>query len=286
MVRRTRKRKVRTRKQKGGGSKTVIFTNTNNAGFGSVLGFMLQAYVYAKKNSYPFVVKEGNWNYTHKKGWHDYFESFPAYNPKIVYPNEENYAHMKTQALPHYTYKEYSNAIKELYKPNQSIRNAADAFIKTIGGPYKSIYIRRGDKTSGIFKEMTAIEPETLIRNTGIKDGNVYVMSDDYSVVDEIKNLLPNCKIFTLVDPKNTGYSAERNRAESPEVKKKNAEELFTSMEVFHRGEKGWADNRSNLGRILKLRGQERVALYPVDYNIPPDRIVRLPHEEFKGDPV
>ena len=57
-------------------------------------------------------------------------------------------------------------------------------------------------------------------------------------------------------------------------------------MEVFHRGEKGWADNRSNLGRILKLRGQERVALYPVDYNIPPDRIVRLPHEEFKGDPV
>jgi glycerophosphoryl diester phosphodiesterase len=177
-------------------------------------------------------------------------------------------------------------AIKELYKPNESIRNAADDYIKTIGGPYKSIYIRRGDKTSGISKEMNAIEPETLIQNTGIKDGNVFVMSDDYNAVDEIKTLLPNCKIFTLTDPKKTGHSAERNRMETADIKKKNAEELFTSMEVFHRGEKGWADNRSNLGRILKLRGQERVALYPVDYNIPADKIVRLPHEELKGDPV
>jgi len=285
MVRQTKKRRLRTRKQKPS-SKTVIFTNTNNAGFGSVLGFMLQAYVYAKKNSYPFIIKEKNWNYTYEKGWHDYFESLQAYNPRLVYPNQQNFQHDQTNQLPNYTYKDYTDAMKEVYRPNEDICNAANEFIEKIGGPYYSIYVRRGDKTSGKLKEMDAINLESLIKKTGIKDGNVFVMSDDYSVVDEIKELLPNCNIFTLTDSRNSGYLAERNRAESKGVKKRNAEELFTSMEVFHLGEKGWADNRSNLGRILKLRGQEKVALYPVNYSIPPGRIVRLPYEELKGDPV
>jgi hypothetical protein len=286
MLKQTKKRRLRTRKQKSSSSKSVIFTNTNNAGFGSVLGFMLQAYVYAKKNSYPFIVKEKNWNYTYEKGWHDYFESLYAYNPRIVYPNQENYQHAQMGQVPNYTYKDYTDAMKELYRPNEYIRNAANEFIEKIGGPYNSIFIRRGDKISGKSKEMDAVNVESLIKKTGIKDGNVFVMSDDYSVVDEIKELLPNCTIFTLIDSRNSGYLAERNRNDTADIKKKNADELFTSMEVFHRGEKGWADNRSNLGRILKVRGEDKVILYPVNYRIRPDRIVSLSRQELTGDPV
>jgi len=160
----------------------------------------------------------------------------------------------------------------------------AQSFIDGMGGPYVSIYVRRGDKVNGTSKEMDAIDVGSLIRDTGIQEGNVFVMTDDYSVVEEVKKLLPACKIFTMTEPVSRGAEADVLRKNAPDKRKKHAEELLSSMEVFNRGEKGWADNRSNVGRILKLRGLDKIVLYPAtdtNKNMSLDREVEPPWKPF-----
>ena len=102
-------------------------------------------------------------------------------------------------------------------------------------------------------------------------------MSDDYAVIEEMKKLLPSAKIFTLTDQEDRGFSIHRIQAEGAEVRKKEAEELFISIEIFHGGEKAWSDNRSNLGRFLKLRDLSKVVLYPQVDEIPLDKVIHPP---------
>lgn len=274
--RRTRRkrstRRLRTRNQRGGNKKIVVFTLTHGAGFGSVFGYLLEAYIYAKTTSYEFRVKNDNWQYGPEKGWHDFFTTLDAYNPAEK-RDEENYKHASGTS-GNYTVKQYSEAIQEVYKPKKEIIDKAEEFKRRIGGSYVSLFIRRGDKTSGAEKEMEPADLPTLVKQSGLKDGNIFVMSDEYAVIEEIKKLLPSAKIFTLTDQEDKGFSIHKIQNEGAEVRKKEAEELFISMEIFHGGEKGWADNRSNLGRFLKLRDLDKVVLYPQVGELPLEKVI------------
>jgi hypothetical protein len=238
----------------------------------------LQAYIYAKKGGHEFRVKNENWQYGPEKGWHDFFTTLKAYNPDEKM-QEENFKHAQGPS-DKYTLGEYHEAIKEIYRPKKEILDAAEEFKKKIGGSYVSLYVRRGDKTSGGGKEMDAADLPKLVKGMGIKEGNLFVMSDDYAVVEEVRGLLPGVKIFTLTEPGARGFSIHRIQSAGVEVRKKEAAELFTSVEIFHGGEKGWADNRSNLGRFLKMRDLEKVVLYPGEVNIPLNKIVH-PSTEY-----
>lgn len=279
-----RKSRRRHRRQRGGGGNAVVFSLTNNAGFGSVLGFLVQSYIYAKEKGYKFVVKDDGWQYTYKKGWHDYFKSLEDYDPSASYGHQENYKHASVDGIPKYSLGRFNEAMKEIFILNDDLMARAQTFIDAIGGPYVSIYVRRGDKINGPFKEMDAMDIRTLIDGTGIKDGNVFVMTDDYGVVEELKKLLPACKIFTMTEGASRGADADALRNNAPDQRKKHAEELFTSIEVFNRCEKGWADNRSNVGRVLKMRAPDKIILYPFSdssKNIPMDKVVDPPNTPF-----
>jgi hypothetical protein len=239
---------------------------------------MLQAYIYAKKSGYAFRVKNENWQYGPEKGWHDFFTTLEAYNPAEKM-EEENFKHA-AGPRDKYTLGEYHEAIKEVYKPKKEILEAAEEFKKEIGGSYKSIFVRRGDKTSGVGKEMDAADLSSLTKDMGITDGNLFVMSDDYTVVEEIKGLLPGVKVFTFTDSGARGFSIHRIQSASAEVRRKEAAELFTSMEIFHGGERGWADNRSNLGRFLKMRDLEKVVLYPPEGELSLEKVMH-PSTDF-----
>jgi len=275
MVRKiTRKntRRRRTRRQKGGNKKIVVFTLTHGAGFGSVFGYLLEAYIYAKSTGNEFRVKNENWQYGPENGWHDFFTTLKPYDPAEK-ANEENYKHSKSTP-GNYTVRQYNEAIQEVYKPKKEIIDKAEEFKKSIGGSYVSVHVRRGDKTSGAGKEIEPADLPTLVKEWGLKDGNIFVMSDEYAVVEEIKKLLPLAKIVSLTDEGDRGFSIHRIQKEGAEVRKKEAEKLFTSMEIFHGGEKGWADNHSNLGRFLKLRDLDKVVLYPQVGEIPLDKVI------------
>jgi hypothetical protein len=143
-----------------------------------------------------------------------------------------------------------------------------------MNGPYVSIYVRRGDKVEGKYNEMEAADLDKVIASTGIKSGNVFVMTDDYSVVEEIRVLLPDCKVSTLTPSDTRGSFHEYMKNNTVEEQRQHGEELFTSLEVFRHGVQGWADGRSNMGRLLKLQDPAKVTLYPSDVTSP-DSIIR-----------
>jgi hypothetical protein len=279
MAPKTKRKRRYTRKQKGGNKKTVVFTITQKAGFGSGFAFLLEAYIYAKKHGYDFKIKNNNWQYGSEKGWHTFFNSLDAYNSSKLYEGQENYEHSKSPNGK-YTFKDYHDALINVYKPNELILNKAKEFIKTIGGNYVAIYIRRGDKTFGSIKEMNAISIPDICKDLKINNTNVFVMTDDYFAVEEVKNSLPNCKIFTMTQIESKGsYENELQNAE-PTLKIKQGEKLFTEIEVFHNAEKGWVDVRSNIGRFLKMRDPDKMHLYPVDTVIRLDKVI-APYDSF-----
>ena len=264
----------RRRFEAGGRKNAVVFTNNASAGFGSVFFFMIQAYIYAKKNGSDFRIKHDGWVYTYDKGWHDYFDSLDDYDPAVKYDEVKETSHLRNYDIPDYTFQEYSDAIQEVVKPNRRIQDLAKRTINSMNGPYVSIYVRRGDKVEGKHSEMEAADLDKVIASTGIKRGNVFVMTDDYSAVEEIRRLLPDCKVSTLTPSDTRGIFHDNMRNNTAEEHRQHGEELFTSLEIFRHGTRGWADGRSNMGRLLKLLDPAKVTLYPSDVNSP-DSIIQ-----------
>jgi len=262
--RRRSKRSTRRikRKQRGGNSGPIIFTLTNSAGFGSVAHFLTQAFIEAKKNKKEFFIENGGWQYGN---WNDYFKSLQSLDPSKD-KDARRYRH--GNQIQNATMQDHVDAVKEIFVLNDDLMKTAEEFKASIGGPYKAIYVRRGDKTSGEGKEMSAIDLPSMIKSTDISGGdNLFVMTDDYTVVDELKGLLPGVKVFSMTPPENKGSSIHILQKIDPESMKKHANELFASMQVFMGATKGWAENRSNLGRFLKLAAPSTTVLYQDNAN-------------------
>jgi hypothetical protein len=263
---RRRTKRARRRQRGSGSNDAVVFCLDDGAGFGSVFNFLCKAYINAKDWGQHFFVKsEPSWRYTYKDGWHDYFKSLTEYDPSKTYDNlsESRWMHMGAgmDSLP---MEKYTQCIKEIFVLNDDIQQRVEEFIKGIGGPYKSIYVRRGDKTSGEFKENNPTPVADVLKISDITAGDkVFIQTDDYEVVEELKALLPSENIFTLTPPTSDGSKP----GDTPEKKKEHTEELLISCMVFVRAMRGWTDNRSNIGRIHKMYSPDSIVLYPVESN-------------------
>jgi hypothetical protein len=250
-----------TRKQRGGSGK-IVFTLTNTTGFGSMAHFLTQAYLHAKKNGKEFYIENNGWQYGN---WHEYFKTLKNVDTTVTPPITR---YMHASKIENSSLQEHNNAMKEIFVPTDEIVAAANEFKEEIGGPYKAIYVRRGDKTSGTEMENPPIELKPLLEKNDINAGdNLFVMSDDHAVVEEIRGLLPGVKIFTMTRPESMGADRETLQTMSPEKMKEHARELFTSLQVVLGSTKAWVDNRSNLGRFMKLASPDTMILYPLEPN-------------------
>jgi hypothetical protein len=86
----------------------------NNAGFYSMFFFMVNNYIYAKKNNHSFILDSSEWLFKHSNGWCDYFESINIVrNPSI----EVMYVNNST-ILEEYPVHEYMSILSDVYKYN------------------------------------------------------------------------------------------------------------------------------------------------------------------------
>ena len=277
MSRRTKKCKknVRTRgksrigikKQKkiGGASlvnRACIFTFTGTSGFGSTANFFIPVYILAKKQNRPFFLDDSSWYYGK---WHDYFKSLNIW-AKPQKDNTVEYTHGNT--VEPSLVKDYTDAINDIYVLNDDLMNTVNKFKEEIGGPYKSIYVRRGDKVSGASKENDATDLAELLKMTDIQGGdNLFVMTDDYTVIEELKEIMPDLKISTMTKSSMRGANSLKLEALEKELVNEHGKELFTSIQVLLGSTKGWVDNRSNMGRFIKLASPNTMILYPQEPN-------------------
>lgn len=270
MVKKHSRRKNKTRRKHRGGSSTpVVFTLTNSGGFASAANYLCKAYIHAKDTGNDFFVEDNNWKYAYKDGWHDYFKSLktlPVNPPEGIKRYKHPVNNSGINDVPLAIIKKYKTCAKEIFVLNDDLAKRAQDYIDTMGKPYNAVYVRMGDKVSGDNKESDAVPLTDIVKMMELPEGSkLFVMTDDYSVKEDLEKRLPSVKIFTLTPPENKGSTENGLRKLPKEEMKKHAEELFMSIQILTQAEKAWVWNSSNLGRFMKLLSPDNIALYPDD---------------------
>ena len=234
----------------------VVFSMTAYHGFYAFLFFLLQSYCYAKFRGLPFYICNSGWQYTHKDGWHDYFttlSTLPTSHSMILYSSDESY-------VP--TMEETDGALREVYVLQPDIR-------KDIKKQYDvAIYVRRGDK----YVESTFVSEESILEQVSesiLPSSTLFIQSDDYTVIERFRALLPTHTIDTLTLPTERGsyhnsqyIQCDRLNPNKVGVKsnlEKDKDEMHEEMIRFLRAmhyctsaQVCWTDSQSNVGQFHK----------------------------------
>lgn len=254
------------------------------AGFYSQLFFLLNHYLYCKKNQQNFKINSENWGYKYKNGWEDYFEPI-----ELNYNNEEYIQKSHGDILSEYELSEYKTAIDEVYIYNKDtfneIQNVKNK-LKLLPYEYDSIYIRRGDK---LVDEANIILEEdylNLLLSLNPQCKTIFVQTDDYNCVINLQNIINNNQyqitIETLCDKNNNGHfqnnlyieRANKNNVikgneeylnsikenskkpfeeKTENEKKEHTLELITGIDIIRYSNICVTDYQSNVGRFMKL---------------------------------
>jgi hypothetical protein len=278
----------RHRRQRGGGGEAIVYTFTNYAGFYSMFWFLANAYIYAKEQSIPFFIEHDNWQYTYEKGWHDYFTSLNDWDEakSSEYSSVRRMKHTQLPGVPQkYSVQRYVDAIKEIFTPTAELQKIADDFRTQLGGDYTSLYIRRGDKVAEKTREMSLLSIDDILQKTQIQDDGrtIFLMTDDYTTVEELKAKRPSCKVFTMCKESLRGSDIYKQRAMNRDERKAHATELLASSIVFKGGKTSWSDERSNVGRFLFLYAYPDSRMYPTQQDLPPDREIIPSNTDWAG---
>jgi hypothetical protein len=246
----------------------VVFTLNSSAGFFSVFFMMCKVYLYAKSNNYDFYIDHDKWQYTYNNGWHDYFDSLRVWKPenastcKTIY----RFNHDNCHRLPQHSIRSYISVINEIFIVNKTIQNIVKTYINnTIRNDFVSLYVRRGDKTTGSAKEMDTLSMKEIIEKTVINQTiPIFIQTDDYSVIEELKYLMPYTKIYTFTNKEERGSTNANMLTWTPSQRKSQTEIFLASVLVFSNGVQCWSDHRSNVGRFHKLLAYNKTSLYPL----------------------
>jgi len=109
----------------------------------------------------------------------------------------------------------FHKKISDIYIYNDKMKNEINTFKNKIGIQeikYIGVHIRRGDKIKS--KEMNNIELEKYIKAIEMKkhiSKNIYIATDDYSIINEIRILLsPDYKLYYNIDQKTLGFDENK----------------------------------------------------------------------------
>jgi len=239
----------------------VVFELTNSAGFFSTFWFLCKAYLYAKENNWPFFIESTSWQYTYKDGWHDYFKTLTNFKKDQHPPTTDikRYSHNNIGNVPDYSIRRYiDTAIKEIYILNDNIQQIINDKIKEYG-TYKSLYIRRGDKTSERIVSTAEILAQTSLKDDGSR---IFVQTDDYRAVEEVKAALPSCIVLSIVPKDSVGANNGELSSKPPNIRKAHTEEVLVSNGILLGSTEGWTYSYSNVGAFHKLSGYDKIHLY------------------------
>jgi hypothetical protein len=103
-----------------------------------------------------------------------------------------------------------------------------------------------------------------------------FVQTDDYAVVEEMRECLPNHTIHSTVPPTKRGsYHSPKYKQnvavpwteKDPASARAETMEMLAGLFVCLEAEECWTDDTSNVGRFLKLY-KDSVHVYPEDYSV------------------
>ena len=189
----------------------IISIMDKSAGFFSTFFFMINHYIYCKKNNVSFQLNTENWLYKSLYGWTDYFKpiDFQGTNDK----SDEVLIKKHNELMEDYTIQEYRDVIlNDIFKYDEELQQMMDEKKRTyhlLPGTYDAIYIRHGDKLiaeSQYFKADRYIEL-LLEKNPDCK--RIFLQTDDYNCFLELNDYIHrndlDIRVITFCDPLSKG---------------------------------------------------------------------------------
>lgn len=260
----------------------IVCVLHSGSGFFSQFFFLCKVYLFAKEHGHPFFIEHDNWQYTYKKGWHDYFTTLNLFTNDGTYTEVKRYRGHTAPDIPEYTIQQYIDCIKEVFVLHPILQARVEEIIEGIGGEYTSLYVRRGDKVN----EVELISIDDILRQAEIKDDGraIFLKTDDYSVVEEIKNRFPSCTVTTLTPSTKRGANNATMLQWTPEERKEDTEEFLVSAAIFTRAKTGWTYYHSNVGTFHKLSAYNTINFY-LDYKHTIDEVNAVYALDHKGSP-
>jgi hypothetical protein len=251
------------------------------SGFFSEFFFICKVYLFAKERNSPFFIEHDGWQYTYKDGWHDYFKSLNVFKDEDQFKEVKKYRPHIGDDIPEYTIQQYIDCIKEIFILNDDLQQRVDDYMKQMQ-EYTSLYVRRGDKIN----EMALISIDEILSQTDIQDDGrtIFLQTDDFSVVSDIRNRFPSCNIMTLTPDKKKGADNTKMTRWKSEQIRAETEELLISCSIFVKATKGWTYYHSNVGTFHKLSSYDKIELY-VDSAHSKESVENVYKLDHKGPP-
>lgn len=162
-------------------------------------------------------------------------------------------------------------------------RQMADAFCQPafrtpsmlLPGPYAAVHIRRGDKLLGTLVNGSWTRPEgenipveayvEVLRQRAPSVKSVWVMTDDFAAIGELRKLAPDLTFDTLCPPTDTGYHQSIFSSRSAGEKLAERKRLIAETEIAIRSELFVGCFLSNVDRFIVLRHHDPKACYSLD---------------------
>jgi hypothetical protein len=239
----------------------------NGGGFFCLLFFLCNAYLRAKQIGAKFYIQNVNWPHNE---WHDYFTSLEV--APLTCKDPVYCAHMEFDPSWVYTIREYREAIREIFVLKDRLHTTVSDILRTLPPNYVAIFVRRGDKWLEVRTPLTTQEILKRIRYDA--STVFFVQTDDYTVVEEFRSLVPNRIVSTVPATKRGSYHSiqfkqwcgrkdvQSIEEKSSDVMAAETDEMLVGLQVCALADECWTDTSSNTGRFLKLYGKN-VHTYP-----------------------
>ena len=210
----------------------ISLLNSKTAGFYSQYFFILNHYIYCKKNKKNFKINTDKWLFKANSGWSDYFiplelKYYENTNKQIIYKHRD--------IIEEYSIQEYINIIPEVYIYNKPIKteiNKVKNKFNLINNKYDSIFIRRGDKmvVESIYIDEIKYIQKLLEINPVCT--TIFLQTDDYNCYINLQKYITdmnlNIQLFTLCDENMVGAIVSSSQMKKINNSKKNTDYLFT----------------------------------------------------------
>ena len=181
----------------------IVTLLLKNQGFYSILFFVLNHYLYCKKNKLNYKMNTDNWLFKSIDGWVDYFKAVELHYAEDT-STETIYYDQYNTVLDSFTLQEYREAIQEMYIYNEKTKAQIEEVKQQyhLNNNYSAIFIRRGDK---LIQESNYYHASIYIQRLLLKDPTckrIFIQTDDYNCVLEAKEFIEyhklNIEIITL----------------------------------------------------------------------------------------
>ena len=142
---------------------------------------------------------------------------------------------------------------KMIYRYNDKTIEEINLYKEKVNLPpqYASMQIRRGDKTIECKLCPTSNYFDALKKHTDIK--SLFVLTDDYNVIEEIEKEYSGWEIATLTTPDEHGYNNDAFSKTPIMEKKEKLIKLFSSIEIIRESELFIGTYTTNSGLFLGM---------------------------------